>query len=224
MQYKLVVNNKKRGEIMQEVLVLGAGSFGGKAAEALARQGYVVTVVDREEKALSEIIMPGLTKVCADGVAYMAAQDIGSFTWIVPALPLHVAFDWLLERLEAAGIKCGQVPVPEGISLPNPYYGKKGTVYASYASHLCPTDCPEPPGVCYATGEERKLPLYELLAKLDAPGYDVNVVRSYQLLPGIGGLSPSELDALSQEIAGRQRPVIIATSCACHAVLDALVF
>ncbi len=208
---------------MQEVLVLGAGSFGGKAAEALARQGYKVTVVDREEKALSEI-MPGLAKVCADGVAYMAAQDIGSFTWIVPAVPLHVAFDWLLERLKAAGIKCGQAPVPVEISLPNPYYGKNGTVYASYASHLCPTDCPEPPGVCYVTGEERECPLYELLAKLNVPGHDVKVVRSHQLLPGIGGLSPSELGVLSHEIACRQRPVIIATSCACHAVLDALVF
>jgi hypothetical protein len=108
--------------------------------------------------------------------------------------------------------------------VPNPYRGQNGTLYASFAVHLCPPECPEPDGACYLTGEERTTPLHKLLAELNVPGFDTEVVQSHQLFPGLGGLKPAELEQLLQKIAAKRRPVIIATSCACHAVLDALTF
>jgi hypothetical protein len=115
------------------------------------------------------------------------------------------------------------VPVPH-ITVPNPFRGQKGTLYASFATHLCPPECPEPDGACYLTGEQRTMPLYKLLAKLEVSGFDIAVIQSHQLFPGLGGLKPAELEQLLNNVASECRPVIIATSCACHAVLDALIF
>jgi hypothetical protein len=208
---------------VKNMLVLGAGKFGRRTVETLIEAGCKVTVVDRDATALKSLSGTNLTAVCAGGIEYLMEEDIMKFDFIIPALPLHVAFEWVAVCLNKMGINCGRVSVP-AITVPNPYRGQNGTLYASFAAHLCPPECPEPDGACYLTGEERITPLHKLLAELDVPGFDTEVVQSHQLFPGLGGLKPAELEQLLQKIAAKRRPVIIVTSCACHAVLDALTF
>ncbi|MBS4021924.1 MAG: NAD-binding protein [Dethiobacter sp.] len=208
---------------MGNMLVLGAGNFGKRAVEVLLEAGNKVIVVDRDARALYAFRGSNLTAVCAGGIEYLVAQEIKSFDWIIPALPMHVAFEWLAKVLHSMEITCRQMPVPK-LSVPNPLRGKDGALYASFASHLCPPDCPEPDGACYVTGEQRTVPLHRLLAGLTAPGFDIEVVQSHQLFPGLGGLNPVELKVLLEKTISRRNSLIVATSCACHAVLDALSF
>ena len=116
------------------------------------------------------------------------------------------------------------MPVPRDLPVPNAYYTSDGTLYASLTQELCPEDCPEPSGYCYKTGEDRPSPLYEILSNLKAPGLAVDVVRSHQLKPGVGGLSPEELHMVQETVRSRRKPGLIATSCGCHSVINAYLF
>jgi hypothetical protein len=50
------------------------------------------------------------------------------------------------------------------------------------------------------------------------------VIRIWQLAPGVGGFRGEQLHAAAGRIHARPGRWIIATSCRCHAVIDALVF
>ena len=208
---------------MKEVLVLGAGKFGKRSVETLIDAGYAVTVIDRDAAIISVLSAANLTAICSGAKEYLAEVDVMDFGWIIPALPLHAVLEWVIACLDKMGIQHRQIPVPD-ITVPNPYRGPNGSLCASFAAHICPNACPEPDGACFLTGEERTVPLYKMLSKLKAPGFDIAVIQSHQLFTGLGGLKPAEMKQLLQRIVSRRRPVIIATSCACHAVLDALTF
>ena len=45
------------------------------------------------------------------------------------------------------------------------------------------------------------------------------VIRSYQLLPGVGGYKPQALYEALKEIETAQIPVILSTACSCHGVI-----
>jgi shikimate 5-dehydrogenase len=104
---KREVNNVKN------MLVLGAGKFGRRTVETLIEAGCRVTVVDRDATALKPLSGANLTAVCAEGIEYLAEEDIYKFDFIIPALPLHVAFEWVIVCLNKMGISSGHVSVPE---------------------------------------------------------------------------------------------------------------
>ncbi|MBW1999295.1 MAG: hypothetical protein JRJ29_15215 [Deltaproteobacteria bacterium] len=149
---------------------------------------------------------------------------LGPSTIIIPALPLHLAFEWL-ERDLAEKYTPERIEIPEAAkaSLPYAWQGKHMSLLASYADFLCPEDCPEPPEHCTVTGEKRAKTLYELLNGLEIPGYYIHVVKSRQMGPGVGGYRVMELKRLKDNIlsAGRGK-WIIATACKCHGVLSAM--
>lgn len=208
---------------MNRVLILGAGTFGARAAEALRERCRQITVVDKNRSVLDKLQGKGYHLVCADAVAALQSQTPPEhYDYVVPAVPVHVAFDWLMTRLTATGRACRKLAVPPHLPVPNPFC-LQGTLYSSLAEHLCPVDCPEPEGECFVTGEERAMPLYERLAALDVPGYIVAVVQSRQLAPGVGGLRSDDLEQLYRSTVDAKANVIVATACACHAVLDAFV-
>lgn len=210
--------------MMEEILILGAGHFGIRAVKLLQGKARRITVVDQNPEALLALKPYTVVPICSEGVNYLTDSGLSHYDWIVPALPVHVVFFWMLIILQRAGYHCEQAPVPRNLLVPNAYYTPDGTLYGSLAQDLCPDDCPEPLGYCYKTGEERPAPLYEILSNLKVPNYSVDVVRSHQLRPGVGGLAPAELHLLQDAVLSRRNPGLLATSCGCHAVVNAYVF
>ena len=140
---------------MKRILIIGAGHFGQKAVKVLSRMdpGADITVVDRNQNNLAHLVVK---TVCGDGIAHLcrklSVED--PVDWIIPAIPIHVAYEWLrIDLKNSYAIK--RVPVPASVvkMLPHPIYGHNDAVYMSNADFFCPEDCSEPEGVCSFTGK-----------------------------------------------------------------------
>jgi hypothetical protein len=209
-------------------LIIGCGHFGSRAAEKLSQKEphSRIIVVDKNKRALQKVShLPIQTEVC-DGIIYLRQFLFESqkADYIIPAVPLHLAFEFILSQLKPLGAKKGEVPPLLG--LPNPMKGKSGDFYTSIADFLCPEDCPEPARYCTVTREKRGKPLYKILEDLRGP-FESKVIRSKQLGLGVGGYLPGDLLKIVREIkkAGAfDRLILISTACRCHAVTSALSF
>jgi hypothetical protein len=209
-------------------LIIGCGHFGSRAVETLLKKypRSKIVVVDRHKKKFKNIShLPVETKI-GDGVTYLKQflSESGKVDYIIPAVPFHLAFEFVLSQLKPLGGKRGKVPDITG--LPNPMRGKGGNLYASLADFLCPEDCPEPPGHCTVTREKRGKPLYKILEDLNGP-YESKVIRSKQLGLGVGGYLFKDLLNMVREIkkgGAPDRLILISTACRCHAVISALSF
>jgi hypothetical protein len=214
---------------MARYLILGAGKFGRLALRRLAQQETAPSflVVDRNPAALAALGTNGApagSRVTAEAVAYLV-EHLGSgnqWDWIIPMVPVHVAFQWLMAG-PLAGSDWQPVAVPEAIArlVPVAWRGPQGELYLSRAQHLCPDDCAEPE-VCPVTGESREPALYQELDYLNLVGHQVRVIASRQLAPGVGGYPPRRLLDLAREMAALEGHVLIATACRCHGVIHGL--
>lgn len=212
----------------QRITILGAGHFGQIACKRLIRRypEAAFLVVDSRPEKLAEIEKSsGLTVLKAEGISFLHGVEADPHHWIIPAIPVHVAFLWLLHALQRDA-HARALPVPSTVDgkVPNPYRVASGTLYCSFATFRCPDFCSEPAEICTHTKQPRLGNLYEALGRLELPDYVVRVVRSWQLAPGVGGYRSVQLQDLLEGIQGRQGRYLIATSCRCHAVIDALEF
>ncbi len=210
---------------MAQYLILGAGKFGRLALARLAREDAAADflVVDRDPGALAALGAEGGSRVRAEAVAFLVSQlDTETrWDWIIPMVPQHVAFRWLTAGpLSESAWQPAAVPEAVGRLVPLAQRGPQGELYLSRARHLCPDDCAEPE-ICPVTGESRERGLHQELAALDLPGYQVRVVASRQLAPGVGGYPPGSLLALARDLGFPDR-VLIATACRCHGVIHGL--
>ena len=207
-------------------MILGAGRFGHLAVRRLRQRwpAAAVTVVERAIRAGPVPDGAGVAVVTADAIEYLARFEdpAAAWDWIVPAIPIHLAGAWIRKRLSNSG-RIEMRPVPEAVAaqVPNPMRGAQGQLYASNADFICPDDCPEPATICTMTGRPRPQVLYDHLAALSAPGFTVVVVRSRQLAPGVGGYSPDDLDRALARVRSAPGPVLLATACKCHGVIEA---
>ena len=175
-------------------LIIGCGRFGSRAAEKLFQKDSrsKIIVVDKSKKAFQKVSrLPIQTAVC-DGISYLnqflsEGRKIG---YIIPAVPLHLAFEFILSQLKPWGAK--RKRTPSILGLPNPVIGKTGDLYTSLANFLCSEDCPEPARYCTATGKKRVKPLYQIMEELEGP-FESKVLRSRQLDFGVGGFQPEVL-------------------------------
>jgi hypothetical protein len=212
---------------MARYLILGSGKFGRLAVERLARQDRSpsILVVDRDPVALAAARNGGdCRQVQAEAIAFLARhlKDDGRWDWIIPMVPVHVAYQWLLAGpLAESGWQPVAVPEVLASLLPGSQRGAAGELYLSRAPHLCPDDCSEPE-ICPLTGESRDPPLYQELASLKLPGYEVRVIPSRQLAPGVGGYPPGRLLELARDLKDLTGEVLIATACRCHGVMQGL--
>lgn len=209
-----------------ELLILGAGRFGQLAARRLHKRYPEARflIVDEDRARLHALAEEQHVPVEAqDGVAYLGEALPPADLWIIPAIPVHVAFKWLLASLQET-YRAQPLPVPETADalVPNPYRMSSQTLYASYATFICPDHCSEPDDICTHTREPRKGNLFEDLAAISLPGYHTHVLRSWQLCPGIGGYTGSQLAHLHSQVTRDPGSHLIATSCRCHGVIDAL--
>jgi hypothetical protein len=214
---------------MPSYLILGAGKFGRLALRRLgAREGSArFLLIDRRPEALAAAGTAGVEgaeMLEGDAISFLGANlGPGSpWDWLIPMVPVHVAYAWLL-----AGPLAGQgwetAGVPEDLADLTVFAvkGPQGELYLSQARHLCPDDCAEP-DVCPVTEKARPQTLYDQLAGTSRPERPVHVVASTQLAPGVGGYPPRELLKLAKDIAESPGPLLVATACRCHGVVHGL--
>lgn len=206
--------------------IIGAGRFGTRAAETLYKKcpESSLTLVDQDQAALDRMGHLPAERVCQEGAACLDVHlDSGvEPDWIIPAVPIHLAFEWLrLKMSNHGGIEI--LPVPEEIErfLPNPLKGPNGQLFASYADFVCPDNCREPFDKCTFTGKPRKGFLYKKIEEISCRDFSSIVIRSRQLAPGVGGYQPEALKRSLTQVSKSNTPVLYATACSCHAVIHA---
>lgn len=200
-------------------LILGFGKFGRLSLKRLLAVGSEVSIiiVDSNEQALIGSFPKSVEVIQSEAITFLTRyRDIDSQDIILPLVPLHVAAGYLLARIPGASL----TSLPNMLSqiVPQPFLIGDFNLCCSRADFICPDDCPEG-DLCTVTGLPRH-PLYEDLEALIVPGFTVRVLRSRQILPGLGGYSFRELQQLvSSMSAGKY---LIATACKCHGILTSL--
>jgi hypothetical protein len=214
---------------MASYLILGAGKFGRLALERLTACDPTArfAIVDQSSVALA-LIPPNhnahLDKIQAEVAEFVREHlsDYAAWDWLIPMVPVHVAAIMLKQELAADGWEFMEVPQAVADLAPVAVRGHQGELYLSRATHLCPDDCSEPGEVCPVSGESRTPALFEMLAALTLPGFQVVVLASRQLAPGVGGYPPRELLGLADTVSKSRANLAVATACRCHGVMHAL--
>jgi hypothetical protein len=201
-------------------IIAGFGRFGGLALTRLAAafpNADIVVV----EKTVDPTALESSGRAEAmegDAVEFLIkSPSLGAEDIVIPMVPFHLAAEYLLARHP----DLRRVPLPHRIEalVPNPYRVDDFNLCCSLADSLCPDDCPEAE-ICAVTGEYREKTLFRLFAETEAPGFTTVVLRSLQILPGIGGYAMADLRGLAERI--ERGKYIVATSCRCHGVMTAI--
>jgi hypothetical protein len=208
-------------------LIIGAGHFGKKAATVLQQiSGSPIVIVDKSEARLALVKDLPVEKIVYDGIDFLAENFhyLSPTCVIIPAIPVHLAAEWLKKILDKSGWRVRTKEVPKEVppALPHTWQGLGRTLLVSYADFICPDDCPEPSDHCLMTGEKRDLPLYELLRRIDIPGHTTHIIRSRQLAPGLGGFTVEDLMNLLTKARQGEGKWLIGTACSCHGAITAL--
>lgn len=211
------------------IWVLGYGKFGRRAVDQLLLHSHDpanLTVIDRS---VQDDVQDGVEFVHSDAVRWLVENfdRQGQVRRIIPALPVHLAAQWVKGKLAAQGNTVEELSIPEEIVqlLPNAYHLSDADYALSHADFICPPDCSEPEEICTYTGNPRPQALYDLLGSLPVADGLVLTIRSHQLAPGVGGLEADELWRLYervQELEGT--PLLIGTACKCHGLLSSFRF
>jgi hypothetical protein len=209
-----------------QVFIVGFGKFGKKALPQVRRLwGKArIWIIDQSPEAFgSEGATPGI-RVLADGPQFLTRYQewIGDEDWIIPSLPIHLAWKWLDLNLKTPLKHKAVIPPAQlGSELPYSQFLGKG-LFVSYATFVCPEHCPSPPRICFKTKEKRPVPLWRFLADQRCPKGILEVIESRQLAPGVGGFPFKELRRLLTLAQTAQPPFFVATACRCHGVIHGL--
>jgi hypothetical protein len=207
-------------------LIIGAGEFGARAVKTLNKKypAAILTVVDQNQAALDRLEDFPVKKVCSEGASYLEQvldKETGT-DWIIPAAPIHVAYEWVRRQLaRTVTIEVIAVPMEVEAMLPNPKRGSEGQLFISYADFRCPEHCTEPYDLCTWTGKPRKGLLYRTVQEIVFEDYRSIVLRSHQLAPGVGGYQVKALRKSLHLVMEAKSPVLYTTACLCHGVIHA---
>lgn len=208
--------------------IIGAGRFGRIAAARLSGRYPQASflVVDIRAQALRQFSALPVNTLREDGAVFLAGnlQSNGFPAYIIPAVPVHLAFEWLKIKLEPS-FAVSKVSLPRELAGAFPTLVPAGTgkLFISYATFKCPDNCPEHPKFCTVTGEKRLGRLYRDLHELKIKSFFSLGIRSYQLAPGVGGYKPEALWSALEKVraAGTGNNFLFSTACLCHGVIDA---
>lgn len=211
---------------LEEIWIIGVGQFGFLAFERLSksRKERRFLLVDSVNENLSRCKGPNLITAQADGVAYLEEHlhPDNSPDWVIPALPVHLAAEWLLRCMGPHRLRRVTLPPDVESLVPHPVRGSDGNIYVSHADFRCPDDCAEPRDFCTVTGEPRKRNMFEILGNLQLPPFKALGIRSHQLGAGIGGYRPQRLFALFDKVQKARGQLLVSTACRCHGVITGL--
>ncbi len=206
------------------IWVLGGGRFGHQAALTLRKKNPAarIVVVDPEpaKKLPDEIEI-----ISDDGITWFTNNFYPEtkVTAIIPALPRHLAAEWLKQIFtrDEIVIETAELSDLHIQSLPHPIRQNPGQVTISYADFLCPPHCNEPEKSCTYTQKIRPTPLYQFLTNMDFTPFNNFVIRSRQFAPGVGGYTPQDLWNLYSRVSFfTDAPLMLATACKCHGIID----
>lgn len=213
---------------MTSFVILGAGRFGRLAWQRLLARDKTAKfcVVDRDPEKLAALPHDANLRTTVAEAAVFLTEALSApdrTDWLIPAVPRHVAFDWLwLTRPPAARWRLIPVPDAAGRDLPFVHRGADGELYLSLSTERCPDDCPAPEERCFLTGAPRAYNLYDYLEKLPLQDYTSLVIRSRQLAPGVGGYPPTDLRQVQRQVLQHAGKILISTACRCHGVVHGL--
>jgi hypothetical protein len=211
---------------MEEIWIIGVGHFGFIAFQRLSKTGKDrhFVLVDPVEEHLLRCKSPTATLEVSDGLDFCEKhlKKGRQPDWIIPALPVHLAAEWVLLHLGPTRLR--RIPLPAELDalVPNPIRGSEGNLYLSHADFRCPADCDEPRDICTVTRELRKQNMFELLGNLNLEPFEALNIRSHQLGPGIGGYRPEQLFELMENVKQSQGSIVLSTACRCHGVMTGL--
>ncbi len=219
-------NSRKIAPAPETFWVIGGGQFGRRAVELLKKDapaGKIIVVDNRPDRNLPT----GIELVCADGIDWLTEHFTVSAAVdkIIPALPVHLAADWVKKKLIDDGriVHSTEIPEEHLHHFPNPLRVESSRVVMSYADFICPPRCSEPDKLCTHTGKQRPLSLYLLLASLTINDFVPLTIRSRQFHSGVGGFFPQDLWQLLERVrALPDTPLLIGTACKCHGIVDSL--
>ena len=210
----------------QTFLICGAGQFGSRASYILSRDPKnILTIIDHDLKKLNQINEPSATKIHSEVINYLIRQQslLGPESIIIPAVPFHLAFEWLMAMIQKDHqITRLDIPPEITLKLPHPSQSSNNETICSYADFICPENCIEPELICTITREPRGTPLFELMAELKSEGFQTGVIRSRQIGPGVGGYPVRQIwDLKERSSQGKVGKWLIGTACRCHGILSA---
>ncbi|MBI5582491.1 MAG: hypothetical protein HY892_01575 [Deltaproteobacteria bacterium] len=211
---------------MNQIFVVGFGKFGQLAIPKIQKRWprARIWIIDRDPLNLARgREFPGI-KVLEDGEKFLwEFQDrLQPGDWIIPAVPLHLAGDWLRRVLgREYSVRKIKPPPALGAGLPFSLY-LKNDLFVSLADFECPENCPSPRGFCFRTREKRPHRLGEILAQCNSAKGPLHIIQSHQLAPGLGGYRFEDLRKLNQMTRLTAPPVYLATACPCHGVITGL--
>lgn len=205
----------------ERVLVMGCGGFGSSAAFKIENHwpGCEIHVVDLLSELPSEV--PGAKHPGTDAVRFLrdTLRKDRPDDLVIPCVPVHVAFNWILSHFGFS------IPVPVRLMevLPGAIAGRDGCIYSSLSDFKCPSDCPEPEDSCLVTGIKRKEPLFDIFENVNLRSYRNVVVRSHQLLPGVGAITSGALFSMLAEVRKEKGRFLVGTASRCHGVVHGFV-
>ncbi len=222
------MNSKQRKTVTaaETIWVVGGGQFGRRAVELVQKDAPASTIVVVDT--LPNLHLPaGVEMICADGIEWFVEHFIPGVAVdkIIPALPVHLAAEWLKKKLidDGRGVHSTEILDEQLGHFPHPIRINPSRVVMSYADFICPANCSEPAEFCTSTGKKRPLALYRLLATLVIDDFVPLIIRSRQFHTGVGGFFAEDLWQLVER--GRSlpdTPLLIGTACKCHGVVDGL--
>jgi hypothetical protein len=211
---------------MKTYWIIGGGKFGLKAADTIVsrEKDSTLVIVEQKPRLCEALVYRRYEVICAEGIAYLNRELLSGDEpdWIVPAIPVHVAFEWIKARLDET-YDVQTIPIPKDLDsrLPNPLKANTGKRYVSNADFICPENCSEPENICTHTGKPRPRILNAFLSNIKYGDFHPVVICSQQLYPGVGGYTPRALLKALHSVEQTTRPVLLSTACRCHGVLDA---
>ena len=217
------------GDSAESIWVIGYGNFGRRTVDQLLNNSHNpanLTVIDSNAQ---EDVHDGVECVHSDGVCWLVENfdRKGEVRWIIPALPVHLAAQWIKGTLVAQGESVEELSIPQGVVqlLPNACQLSAAEYAVSHADFICPPDCMEPEEICTHTGNPRPQPLYDLLGSLPAAEALALTIRSHQLAPGAGGLYADDLWRLFDRVQKQEgTQLLLYTACKCHGLVSSFRF
>ncbi|MBW2411791.1 MAG: potassium transporter [Deltaproteobacteria bacterium] len=211
---------------MKTYWIIGGGYFGQRSAQSIRQKeaDSKILLVDKQSSICLQMERQGFETVCTEGIRYLETHlvDRNHPDWIIPAIPVHVAYEWLKSKL-LNRFNVTPIPIPNQLKaiLPNPIQSNSAEIYVSNADFICPENCSEPDEICTHTGLPRPRILNDYLQKLQYEEFRSVIVCSQQLLPGVGGYEPKALYRALTQIEKSRDQILLATACRCHGVLNA---
>lgn len=197
-------------------VIAGFGKFGEialKRLRAMNNQAQAVIVDSDCDKSSG---VKDCSIICGDAIDIISDLKLDPADIIIPMIPVHLAAEFTISQ--NPGLKFTALPLELQTQLPNPFKLDEANLVCTKAEFMCPDDCPEGE-TCTITGQYR-CPLYEELNEIKVADWDIVVLRSFQIAPGIGGYSFGDLKYILNRIVAEKSLII--TSCKCHAFISAL--